>query len=686
MFGRAAELAALDRGLVRRAGRARGGSCSSPARRASARPGWSASWPGAPTTPGPASPSARASTSAGRPRSRSGRSWPGRWSGVVPPPPESRRLARRAGPARPRPRRRARPPRRAAGRRGAGAGAAAAVRRRAAAGRVGRGGRPVLLVAEDVHRADRASLALCAHIGRRLARLPVLFVLTRRDRPARPDADALLADLAGRGLDVTEIELGPAAARRRWPRSSRSVATLPDAVGRAGRRRGRRQPAARGRERPRAGRGQQRAAAEPARRRAGGARRAPGRRRGAWPRRSPRRAGRSPPPRSPRLPATARGGARGARHRADPPGAAAGWRTGTPCSPRRRGPTCATRRAPTWPSRSPSRRPREDGDARAAEVARHLQQAGRDDLAAPRWQRAARHARSLGALPEAAAFWTEARALRPGRRRGCGWSSPRCTPGPDGPRTSSGSGRPRWPGSLRPSRPRRGAAAGCSSGPSRATRPSRFAAYRRAEELLPPDAPAALRAEMLIGLAWTEASAGDPARSEPAARRGRGAGARARTTTTVGEMENARLIGDDPARPVRRVRGGGAARRGRDRARAAARLRLRRLDQTRRARWPAPATSTPRCAPPTGASRPPAACRWWRCPAWPRGRTCWPGSAATTRPPSAVDGAAGYGRAARLGADARHGPPRRRARRPRRRAARARRPSCSALRSTARPR
>ena len=61
-------------------------------------------------------------------------------------------------------------------------------------------GRPVLLVAEDVHRADRASLALCAHIGRRLAALPVLFVLTRRDRPSRPDADALLADLAGRGL------------------------------------------------------------------------------------------------------------------------------------------------------------------------------------------------------------------------------------------------------------------------------------------------------------------------------------------------------------------------------------------------------------------------------------------------------------------------------------------------------
>ena len=77
-------------------------------------------------------------------------------------------------------------------------------------------GRPVLLVAEDVHRADPASMQLCAHIGRRLAALPVLFVLTRRDRPDRPAADALLADLAGRGVEVevevAELELGPLSA------------------------------------------------------------------------------------------------------------------------------------------------------------------------------------------------------------------------------------------------------------------------------------------------------------------------------------------------------------------------------------------------------------------------------------------------------------------------------------------
>jgi DNA-binding SARP family transcriptional activator len=70
-------------------------------------------------------------------------------------------------------------------------------------------GRPVLLAAEDVHRADPASMQLCAHIGRRLAALPVLFVLTRRDKPDRPAADALLADLAGRGVEVADLELGP---------------------------------------------------------------------------------------------------------------------------------------------------------------------------------------------------------------------------------------------------------------------------------------------------------------------------------------------------------------------------------------------------------------------------------------------------------------------------------------------
>jgi DNA-binding SARP family transcriptional activator/tetratricopeptide (TPR) repeat protein len=69
--------------------------------------------------------------------------------------------------------------------------------------------RPALIALDDAHRADRASLRLTAHVGRRLARLPVLLVLTRRDRPARPELDAVLADLAGRSVPITEITLGP---------------------------------------------------------------------------------------------------------------------------------------------------------------------------------------------------------------------------------------------------------------------------------------------------------------------------------------------------------------------------------------------------------------------------------------------------------------------------------------------
>ena len=88
-------------------------------------------------------------------------------------------------------------------------------------------GRPVLLVAEDVHRADPASMQLCAHIGGRLASQPVLFVLTRRDRPERPAADALLADLAGRGVEVAELDVGPLSAVE-LAAVARSVADLTD--------------------------------------------------------------------------------------------------------------------------------------------------------------------------------------------------------------------------------------------------------------------------------------------------------------------------------------------------------------------------------------------------------------------------------------------------------------------------
>jgi tetratricopeptide (TPR) repeat protein len=397
--------------------------------------------------------------------------------------------------------------------------------------------RPVLLVAEDVHRADRASLALCAHIGRRLAALPVLFVLTRRDRPARPEADALLADLAGRGIDVTEIEPGPLR-RAEVAEVVRSVATLPDAMVS--------QVVA-------AADGNPLLAVESARAVA---------------------AGSSAPPPSLRAVVRAALGtlAEPARALAEAI-AAAGRGLAAPEIAalaaadeadrqvldtgliRRAGGGLAYRHALLAEAartglRDPERThlavalaieaAAEGEDAQATEVARHLQQAGRDDLATPRWRRAARHARSLGALPEAAAFWGEAL---------------RCDPEDTAARLElaevhAWSGRTldyerEWATTLARLAPTDQAAAWCRRGllfRTVACNPAEsFAAYRRAEELLTRDAPAALRAEVLIGLAWTEASAGDPVRSVPLLAEAE-ALAPEPNDITVAEMENARLM------------------------------------------------------------------------------------------------------------------------------------------------
>jgi tetratricopeptide (TPR) repeat protein len=372
-------------------------------------------------------------------------------------------------------------------------------------------GRPVLLVAEDVHRADRASLALCAHIGRRLVALPVLFVLTRRDRPSRPDADALLADLAGRGLPVTEIEPRPLRPTE-VIEVVRSIAELPEpAVAQV----------------VAAADGNPLLAVESARALAAGSSAPPPSLRAAV------RAALGTLPDPARLLAETVAAA-GRAITAPEVAALAGsneaerWVLDSGLI-RRVGGGLAYRHALlAEAARTDLRDPEgthlavahaietaaQDGDVRAAEVARHLQQAGRDDLAAPRWQRAARHARSLGALPEAAAFWTEAL---------------RCDPDDAAARLElaevhAWSGRTEafereWATALGRLAPAEQAAAWCRRGllfRTVACNPAEsFAAYHRAEALLPRGADAALRAEMLIGLAWTEASAGDPRRSDP---------------------------------------------------------------------------------------------------------------------------------------------------------------------------
>ncbi len=69
--------------------------------------------------------------------------------------------------------------------------------------------RPTLLAIDDAHRADRASLRLTAYVGRRLARLPALLVITRRQGVRRPELDDLIADLVARSVRVTTMDLSP---------------------------------------------------------------------------------------------------------------------------------------------------------------------------------------------------------------------------------------------------------------------------------------------------------------------------------------------------------------------------------------------------------------------------------------------------------------------------------------------
>ncbi len=69
--------------------------------------------------------------------------------------------------------------------------------------------RPLVLVFEDVHAADAASLELIAYICRRAARLPMLVVLTRRPLPPRAQVDELVTALRARQCLADEIVLGP---------------------------------------------------------------------------------------------------------------------------------------------------------------------------------------------------------------------------------------------------------------------------------------------------------------------------------------------------------------------------------------------------------------------------------------------------------------------------------------------
>jgi tetratricopeptide (TPR) repeat protein len=373
-------------------------------------------------------------------------------------------------------------------------------------------GRPVLLVGEDVHRADPASMQLCAHIGRRLAARPVLFVLTRRDRPERPAADALLADLAGRGVEVAELELGPLP-EAEVAAVARSVADLTDdAVEQV----------------VRAADGNPLLAVASARAFATGSSAPPGNLRAAV------RAATGTLPRPARdlvdvLAAAGRelsAAELAALHLPDRDAAEeAALDTGLI---QRAGGGLRFRHALLAEAvRSDlgdqGRRYEQlalaieaaavSPDQVAAEVAGHLHRAGRDDLAGSRWQRAARHARSLGAVPEAARFWAEAVRCEPGAvalrlelAEAFGWL---------GQDTDF---EREWQAALallpeeRQSEAwsRRGKALRAPMCKPRAS----LAAYDRGLDLLPADAPLALRADILLGAAWGESAAGDASRAD----------------------------------------------------------------------------------------------------------------------------------------------------------------------------
>ncbi len=375
-------------------------------------------------------------------------------------------------------------------------------------------GRPVLLVAEDVHRADPASMQLCAHIGRRLAARPVLFVLTRRDKPDRPDADALVADLAGRGVEVTELELGPLAAVE-LAAVARSVADLTDdAVDQV----------------VRAADGNPLLAVESARALA---------------------AGRSAPPQNLRAAVRAATGAlprpardlvevlaaagrelsaaelaalyldlEGDRDTAEAAALDSGLVVRAGSGLRFRHALLAE--AVRGDLGDQGRRYEQlavaieaaaaSPDLLAAEVAGHLHRAGRDDLAGPRWQRAARHARSLGAMPEAARFWAEAvrcepevADLRLELAEALGWLG------------RDADFEREWQAALELLPEERQSVAWSRRGMMLRTvvcNPrAALAAYLRAGELLPRDAPPRLRVDILLGTAWCESAAGDPART-----------------------------------------------------------------------------------------------------------------------------------------------------------------------------
>ena len=148
-----------------------------------------------------------------------------------------------------------------------------------------------------------------------------------------------------------------------------------------------------------------------------------------------------------------------------------------------------------------------------AEIAHHLTLAGRPVEAAGHWAAAAAYARSVGALTEAAGFGVRATECAPGN--GQFWLELEEVWAWLGRRDAM---EHAWQQALALLPDQELPRAWCRRGRqlrSVVCHPeASFAAYGTAEGMLTPDAPAAVRAETLIGLAWGQAVAGDAAAVE----------------------------------------------------------------------------------------------------------------------------------------------------------------------------
>ena len=273
--------------------------------------------------------------------------------------------------------------------------------------------RPVLLVVDDAHQADRASMRLLAHLARRLGGLPVAIALACPDRPTA-EMD-VVADVAARsGVGVARVAVGPI--------TPEAVAALAASLGLAG-----------GGEVDRvvaAAEGNALLATESARALAAGETAALPPNLRAAVRVS---AGRLSPPARRLLDLVAAAGAPAQRVGAGPAGRHRGRRDRRGGARRWPGhadrrtarlptwPAPGGRRTSTWPTRYPLHAALAEAvdPAQSAEVAGHWERAGRPDRAASAWVEVAAYAQSVGALAEAADALT--RALDSAPERGDLW-------------------------------------------------------------------------------------------------------------------------------------------------------------------------------------------------------------------------------------------------------------------------